>query len=206
MLRFAVERGQLQHNVVRDVRKLKTQADPPGWLTQEEWAKIKAIAEHSSLWPLVNTAYFTGMRSAELCHLTCGELNCAAGLVTTRNKPEIGSTLKSRSSRTIPLHSDHATILRPFLQVKKPTDLCFPSPDGDPYHDWEINEAFERHIAKPFGVACSLKHLRFTFASRLVQQGVSMYKVSQWLGHRPVTTTERHYAHLAPRDDEIEVL
>ena len=36
-------------------------------------------------------------------------------------------------------------------------------------------------------------------------KGVSIYKVSQWLGHKGVNTT-MIYAHLAPQDDEINVL
>lgn len=43
--------------------------------------------------------------------------------------------------------------------------------------------------------------LRHTFASSLVSAGVSVYKVSKLLGHGSVSTTERHYAHLAP--DEL---
>ncbi len=36
-------------------------------------------------------------------------------------------------------------------------------------------------------------------------RGVSIYKVSQWLGHKSVDTT-MIYAHLAPQDDEVNVL
>ena len=44
-----------------------------------------------------------------------------------------------------------------------------------------------------------------SFASHLVMKGVSIYKVSQWLGHRSVNTT-MICAHLAPQDDEINKL
>ena len=47
--------------------------------------------------------------------------------------------------------------------------------------------------------------LRHTFASHLVMKGISIYKVSQWLGHQSVNTT-MVYAHLAPQDDEINKL
>ncbi len=39
----------------------------------------------------------------------------------------------------------------------------------------------------------------------LAMKGISIYKVSQWLGHSSVNTT-MIYAHLAPQDDEINVL
>lgn len=38
---------------------------------------------------------------------------------------------------------------------------------------------------------------RHTCASRLVQRGVDLYRVKQWMGHKSLTTTMR-YAHLAP--------
>lgn len=38
--------------------------------------------------------------------------------------------------------------------------------------------------------------LRHTFASQLVSQGVSIFKVSKWLGHSSVVTTEQNYAFL----------
>jgi len=43
----------------------------------------------------------------------------------------------------------------------------------------------------------TLHTLRHTCASRLVQGGLDLYRVKDWLGHSSVTVTER-YAHLAP--------
>jgi integrase len=44
----------------------------------------------------------------------------------------------------------------------------------------------------------TLHSLRKTFASRLVQGGLSLYDTSQLLGHASVNTTSAHYAFLAP--------
>ena len=50
---------------------------------------------------------------------------------------------------------------------------------------------------------CSPKTLRHTFASQLVSAGVSLFKVSVWLGHADPKTT-MIYAHLSPRDEDID--
>ena len=52
-----------------------------------------------------------------------------------------------------------------------------------------------------------LHALRHTCASRLVNAGVDLYVVKEWLGHSSIQITER-YAHLNPRklSDAVEVL
>lgn len=49
--------------------------------------------------------------------------------------------------------------------------------------------------------------LRRTYGSRLVQEGVDIYKISRWMGHSSVKVTEKHYAEFAPKyDRDIEKL
>jgi integrase len=46
--------------------------------------------------------------------------------------------------------------------------------------------------------------LRHTFASLLASRGCNIYKIAKWLGDGMVTT-QKHYAHLLPADDDIEL-
>lgn len=71
-------------------------------------------------------------------------------------------------------------------------------------NDWKQRE--EHFIARKFkeylksidlGDGFSFHSFRHTFASHLVQKGVSLYKVSKLLGHANIRTTEI-YAHLTP--------
>lgn len=50
------------------------------------------------------------------------------------------------------------------------------------------------------------QRLRYTFGSLLAQQGVSLFKISKWMGHSSVLVTQRHYAHLQTYDSDINLL
>jgi len=201
LLAFAVGRGYLSTNVVRNVRKVKAPNNPPRYLSFEEWEKVRQLAQETFLWPLVATAYYTGFRNSELRFLTWPEIDFDRNVITLTNKP--GFTLKNRESRTVPLSQDLKQILLP---LRRDRGYCFHNRKGRQFSAPELSAEFERQIVRPSGIAhFSLHSLRHTFASHLVMKGVSIYKVSQWLGHKSVNTT-MIYAHLAPQDDEINVL
>ena len=45
--------------------------------------------------------------------------------------------------------------------------------------------------------------MRHTFASLLASEGVSIYKITLWLGD-DVRVVQKHYAKLLPKDEDIE--
>ncbi len=202
LLSFAVRRSYLSNNVVKNVAKVKVQANPPRFLSAEEWEKVKETAQKTYLWPLAATAYYTGFRNSELRFLTWEEIDFGRDVITLCNKP--GFTLKNRQSRTVPLSRGLKGVLHP---LRKQKGFCFTNESGEQFsRDSQLSRKFEQLVVTPSGLPhFSLHTLRHTFASHLVMQGISIYKVSQWLGHKSVNTT-MIYAHLAPQDDEINAL
>jgi integrase len=89
----------------------------------------------------------------------------------------------------------------------------FEGKDGDPrgYVYQGINKAMNRSglnnddVISEKGGKVTIHTLRHTFATRLVQNGVSLAKVSKLLGHASITTTEI-YAHLAPNEASEEAM
>lgn len=60
-----------------------------------------------------------------------------------------------------------------------------------------LGRRFKLEVERAGIQGVTLHTLRHTCASRLVQAGVSLYAVKEWLGHSTIQMTER-YAHLAP--------
>jgi integrase len=76
--------------------------------------------------------------------------------------------------------------------------------NGDKPFNLTANQAEKawRHIKKLMGLEMDkdfvLHCLRHTCASRLVEKGIDLYVVKEWLGHSSIQVTER-YAHLQPK-------
>jgi len=201
LLRFAVDRGYVTDNVVKRVKKVKAERDPRRFLSEDELKEVFEVARKTPLWPLTATAYYAGLRNSELCFLEWSDLDPELGTLTVQSKD--GFTLKNHQCRAIPLNRELAEILRPRVQ---PEGWCFLDSRGSQWNQRRLSWAFRYHVVRPSGIPeFSLHTLRHTFASHLVMKGVSIYRVSRWLGHQSVNTT-MIYAHLAPQDDEINVL
>ncbi len=87
------------------------------------------------------------------------------------------------------------------------TSLVFPSQADtrlDPNH---LRRALRPAMAKAGIVDCHFHDLRHTFATRLVQSGIDLYKVQRLLGHESPIMTQR-YAHHYPESlrDGVEIL
>lgn len=66
-------------------------------------------------------------------------------------------------------------------------------------HNKDFLTSYYPRIAQKAGVRSFLHKLRHTYASQLVQKGVSLYEVSKLLGHSSIQMTEI-YAHLVPEN------
>lgn len=129
----------------------------------------------------------TGMRCTEAATLT------EANVRRAPNGDLIGvwlqhGTTKNGSGRTVPLTARAADAVGVLL--------ASPHGRGAVNSDW-IGRRWRTLRDKLAIEGASIHTLRHTCASRLVQAGVALQVVMEWLGHRSMTVTMR-YAHLAP--------
>ena len=206
-LRAVVYRAQKQKwyvgpNPFAQVEMLPEPKRRPAWLTKEQ---IEAVLEAAELHSRNAHLFFAqrlyaGLRKDEALNARWEWYDFQAGLVHVQEgfgwKPKTGN-------RTLPLHSKLRSILGLYGPPKDGKGyLIAPEKEwGKNRYRFEIRKTFDA-VASTVEVDGLTPHvLRHTFASQLAMAGVSLWKISQFLGHSTMRTTQI-YAHLRPEGDE----
>jgi integrase len=208
ILNTAFRRGLVDVNPVGRVRPLREDNARDRWLTPEEVVAIVAAAE-AWVQPISIFAVNTGMRVGEICGLRWADVDSNPGFV------RVGAESKGHKARYIPLNSASKAVLEGQTRHIGPEGAIpwvFTNPQyGEAYRPASVYHDFKR-AAKRAGLEdwrmVTFHTTRHTFASWLIQKGVPVAEVQQYLGHSTDTITRR-YAHLAPatgRRHALEIL
>lgn len=170
------------------------------WLTPDEEVRL---LNTSPAWlrEIITFALNTGMRQGEILALTWRDLDfCRGTLVVMKSK--------NRERRTIPLNN----LVFELLATKR---AACDEKEGPVFLTGLGNPLKVRYLVRAFSKARDqagmpdfrFHDLRHTFATRLVQKGVDLYKVQRLLGHKTSVMTQR-YAHHSPESlrDGVRVL
>lgn len=133
---------------------------------------------------------YTGMRRGELLNLRPTDVDLNTGIVMIYGTE--GKGTKNGKIRSVPM----TNAVRGVLQSRRKGATCFDLTESQMRHAWDSMRA---HLGLRGDKDFTLHVCRHTTASRLVQKGVSVPVVKDWLGHSNIATTMR-YAHLYPRD------
>ncbi len=182
----------------RGKRGLTEAAPRTRYLTIEEEARIIANADAHHR-PAIMLAIDTGLRRGELHELTWGDVDLGAGRIIVR-----AEHAKSGVARLVPL-LDRARGVLELLGPGAPDQHVIRPTDARRYiaRSKALLVALQA-AAKAAGLSDLVWHdLRRTCGCRLLQvYGLSMEKVSAWLGHSDVRVTAARYAFL--RIDDLQ--
>lgn len=169
----------------------------PEILSREEIARLFAVTTRAASRTFLMLAYGTGLRLSELRHLRVADIDSHADRMCIRVVQGKGG-----KDRYVPLPKDVLQLLRSWWHSAHPRGWLFPGRgDGSqPINDataqkWYQAARAHAGITKRGGIHT----LRHCYATHLLEAGVDLHSLSQWLGHRHVSTTSR-YLHLARPD------
>lgn len=190
--------GHIEANPWRTVRKPKTPEATPAYFTREQFRVLLSVIAGRDLRELVTVAALTGLRQGELLAMEWDWLDFPRRILTVKNSANF--TTKSKKARVVPLCDQVlAVLLSRRERANSETGLVF-TRRGRAFGADYVTHRFKAAVLR----AGLPSHLHFhstrhTYASWLVQGGVSIYQVARLLGHANTTTTEI-YAHLVPSD------
>lgn len=168
--------------------KFTEQDTIPRFLTIQEVENLLNSAKQvndTHLHDFLALMVYTGARPIELLTLTWENVYLDRRFYIVRNQ-------WSKNKRTMYKYLND-TALQILANRQRIGDHVFTNPaTGQRYHDFKNQFKTCKKIA---GIDCRMYDLRHTYASWLVQKGVTIYTVKELLGHRDISSTER-YAHL----------
>lgn len=204
-------------NPAQGIKRHKLDDSPPPFLNAEE---VQAIVQAAREYDEENGTHmqwyfmlglYAGLRRREIGYARWDWMNWPGKLITVAPVEEF--TTKSKKPRTIPMHHLIRQEMEPHAEK---TGYVFESgraSEGRSHYRFDPKRSF-RAILKRAGVEqvyttgqpanVTVQVLRYTFGSRLVQEGESLKKVSAWMGHSSVRVTEKHYLHLLAYDEGID--
>lgn len=164
-------------NKAEKVKSFKEEPPKQRFLTEDEYSRILSICKPDEK-AVVQLLANTGLRASELCNLTPQNISHDQKYLTI-----VG---KGRKCRTIPLNENCRKIFSSYFSKSYNRDSLY-----------YLCKKLSRKAGIPIAGPHSYRHF---FATRLIQKGVPIAKVSRILGHSSIKTTEQIYLHWLPHD------
>ncbi|MBM4172358.1 MAG: site-specific integrase [Ignavibacteria bacterium] len=192
---YGLSKKYLTDNIAKKLKLPKLPEKQPLFFSELQFDLLLKVIREKDIKDLVQFAIQTGLRQMELLTLEWNQINFKDRLLILDNR---NSLTKSKKVRTIPLSINAMQIITE-RELNKNQRLVF-TLNGNVIKPDFITHKFKSYVLKAnINPKLNFHSLRHTFASWLVQRGVSIYEVSKLLGHSNISVTEI-YSHLRAED------
>ncbi len=153
----------------------------------------------------LSTIYSCGLRLQEGTHLQVADIDSARRMLHVRHG-------KGAKDRYVPLPERTLQLLRQYWATHRNPVLLFPSPGHgevplatatEPLHKSSVQDAFRAALkASGNNKRASVHTLRHSWATHLLEAGVNLRLIQEWLGHSSPATTSV-YTHLTVKAEQL---
>jgi integrase/recombinase XerD len=166
-------------------------------------AAVRTLHHRAYFW----TAYSLGLRLEEGLHLQVGDIDSQRMVVHVRRG-------KGAKDRYVPLPGRTLEVLREYWATHRHPQWLFPARGRDGHQEATADEPMTRssvqkamsRVVQELGLkkAISVHSLRHSYATHLLEAGVNLRLIQQYLGHSSLNTT-MVYLHLTTASQEQAV-
>jgi len=194
LMNVAVRWRLVKTNPFAQVHELALPEITPTYFTRQDFHRLLNSNMDEWLRDIIVFAVLTGMRRGEILNLKWQDVDLERKTIRIQSN----GTFKTKQGRkrVIPM-SEGVHCLLTGRAINKTADYVF-SRRGFKINDDLVSKKLKFHLrAAGLNDSLHFHSLRHTFASWLVQDGVSLYEVQKLLGHSNISVTQV-YSHLQP--------
>lgn len=184
--RWAVNNKYLMANPSENVAHPKIKASVPKFLSPLEYRALRdVVRDDARIAAIVEIILQTGMRISEVSNLK---------FKNVKDSKVIIEAYATQPKREIPLNKPAKEALDEYLKIRPETDseYIFVSKTGKPMAVRNIRAAIDRYMQKAGIEKYSVNDLRTTFIVENLKANVDIVLLSQVVGHKRLSTTERY--------------
>ena len=170
----------------------------PVVLSRDEVRSILAQVQKPRFQACLKLIYACGLRLGEACRLVPTDIDSARGVVIIRNA-------KGATDRQVPIPPATVAFLREFWKSHRNRQWLFPAQScghrkGSPADRHiplaAVQKAFKLALtSSSVHKAAHVHTLRHSYATHLLEAGINLRLIQEWLGHRSPSTTSA-YTHM----------
>lgn len=184
--RWMVDEKHLTSDASKDVSHPKIEPSIPKFLSPLEYRALRDVVRSDPrISAIVELILQTGMRISEVANLKIDNVkDTKITIESYATQPE----------RVVPINQAANDTLKQYLKVrpKASSPNVFVSKNGKPLAVRNIRAAIDRYFHKAEIPGYSVNDLRTTFIIQNLKSGVDLITLSQVVGHKRLSTTERY--------------
>lgn len=172
------------------VPKPKQPKSLPAFLTEIEIGKLISSIINLKHKAIIILLYDGGLRISELQNLKMAHINGAQAILNIKNS-------KGAKDRLVPIQHTTIELLRNYYSQYKPTLYLFEGARGGVYSQSSIQAIIKKALkTASIQVQATSHSLRHSRATHLLNAGVDIKLIKDFLGHSKLETTEK-YLHMS---------
>ena len=184
--RWKVDEKHLSKDASKDVAHPKISPSVPKFLSPLEYRALRdVVRDDVRIAAIIELILQTGMRISEVANLKLDNVG----------KKEVKiEAYATQPERAIPLNKPARDALNAYLKIRPKTDspFAFVSKNGKPLAVRNIRAAIDRYFHRAEIPGYSVNDLRTTFIVENLKAEVDLIMLSQAVGHKRLSTTERY--------------
>jgi len=186
--RFLVGEGEVSTNPAEIISHPKYDQSPPRVLSKIEYRALRdACRGDVRMSAVVELLLQTGMRISELAALQLTDIDFERNVISILAQ-------NSRGARKVPLNTAAKSAVTDYIQVRPRAreKTVFLTKTCRPFLVRNIRTAIDRYFRLAGIKGAKVNDLRHTFIVEQLRAGTPLVYVSQLVGHKRITTTEKY--------------